>query len=97
LDQELGEGHVWYKNGVLRVDDSSDSGEGEFDRSWYTNQIEFNGVLGAVENMPSFEEPAWPSQGPCLPAINLVPEPSIILLFSLGGLLAKRSNSRSAT
>jgi hypothetical protein len=80
--------YMWLKDGVLRVDDSQDNGHGVFDRSWWTDQIKFNGVLGGIDQMPPFVGATY--WGPYLPSINLVPEPATVLMIGFGTLLMKK-------
>jgi len=63
------------------------------DRIWLLDEIEFNGKLGAIEEMP-----AYTGTGGVLtvPAINLIPEPATLSLIGLGlaGVIAKRKRKK---
>jgi len=53
------------------------------DRSWLTNDVEFNGVRGAIEEMPAY---TGTSDTLTIPSINLVPEPFAAGLVAAGAL-----------
>ena len=63
------------------------------DRFWLTNDIEFNGVAGAISEMPAY---TGTSDTLTIPAINLVPEPAVLSLmaFAAVGLFRRQSRLR---